>query len=328
MVGWAVVSVPMAAGAEPSTDDPTTVVVAPLVVDGTLPDNRRTELNESLRTGLTRGGFELAQAPGQLASCETASCRARVAREAGADYAVGMTVTVQGRDYAIGLTVIDAATAAVVAESAERCEVCGFAEVQQLVDGQAAAVGSRLDALALEPPVLVFDSDPPGAVIRVDGQVVGATPMERVVEPGRHVVRAERDGYVAEQREVEAVVGVRATVRLELEPIPRTHRDRRLRIAGWSTLGAGVAAVAIGVPLIVVHGRPNRLACDGDDVDPLGNCRFLHATRGPGIGVVALGGALVATGVTLLVVSRDRSRSAARLSLTAGWARVGVHGRF
>ncbi len=315
--------------AAPAADDETSVVIAPVVVQGELPDPRRDDLGGALQEGLERGGFAVRPPPVDLAGCQTPVCRAQVARGVDADYAVGMTVIVDRRDYAITLEVVDASTAAVIAVSRERCDVCGFAEVRQLVDSQAAAIGSRLDALALEPPVLVFDSVPVGAVIRIDGQTVGQAPFERVVEPGAHVVRAERDGYVPEQREVEAVVGVRANVQFSLEPVPRLHRQRRLRVAGWTTLGVGVAALATGIPLMVIDGRPNRVSCNGGNVDPAGNCKFLYATLEPGIGVAVVGGLLLGTGVTLLVLGRERkSGQQARVSVQAGWSRLGVAGRF
>lgn len=35
-----------------------------------------------------------------------------------------------------------------------------------------------------------------GATVRIDGQPVGAVPMQQMVEPGRHLIQIEREGYV------------------------------------------------------------------------------------------------------------------------------------
>lgn len=323
---------PAAAEAAPATDPPASdvpprakapaegeipVVVLPVRVEGELPDARRVELRTALEAGLRRGGFGLVPPPEASTPCQTIPCQAQVARGVGAEYAVSMRVVVERRDYAITIDVVAAADDARVAQSAERCEVCGFTEVAQVVDSQAAAIVARLDALALEPPVLVFESVPAGAVIRVDDQVVGQAPFERVVEPGLRRVQADQDGYVSEQRSVEAVAGVRATVRFELEPVPRPERRKRLRALGWAALGIGVAGVATGIPLIVIDGRENQASCSGDNVDPLGNCKYLYATREAGIAVTVVGGALLAAGIGIVVATRRGKRSA-RAALGGG----------
>ncbi|MCA9710671.1 MAG: PEGA domain-containing protein, partial [Myxococcales bacterium] len=279
--------------------------------------------------GLSRGGLRVVAPPAGGAPCQTRPCQAQVARGAGAEHAIAMRVAVDRRDYAITIDVIDAEGTA-VAQSAERCEVCGFDEAVQVVDSQAAALVARLDALALEPPMLVFQSDPPGAVIRVDEQIVGRTPFERVVEPGAHQVRADEDGYVSEQRTVEAVEGVRATVVFSLEPMPRPRR-RGLRAAGWAALGIGVAGLATGVPLVVIDGRENRVSCSGENVDPLGNCKYLYATGEAGIAVTVVGAVALVTGVGIAIGTRrgrgaPATRRAARLRV--GPRGVTVQGRF
>ncbi|MEM9459069.1 MAG: PEGA domain-containing protein [Myxococcota bacterium] len=320
----------VATGAEAVAGSRTPVVVLPITVQGQLPDTRRIELRAALETGLGRGGFTLVSPPAELRSCTTGPCQAQVARGVGAEYAVSMRVVVERRDYSITIDVVDAEGGdAPVAQTAERCEVCGFTEVAQVVDSQAAAIVARLEALALEPPVLVFDSVPPGAVIRVDEQVVGQTPFERVVEPGSHQVRADKSGYVSEQRTVEAVAGVRATVGFELEPVPRPDRRERLRVLGWVALGVGVAGVATGVPLLAIDGRENRVRCSGANVDPQGNCKYLYATGEAGIAVTVVGGVLLATGIGLVVGMRSgagKRRTSAALGM-GPWGAV-LRGRF
>jgi hypothetical protein len=325
------VAVLFVVGARPamaSSEPEPSIVVLPLRIDGELPEARRQELETALRRGLERAELELVDAA--ATDCNTIVCATEVARAAKADYAVLPRIAITRRDYDLVIEVIDARQGKVVASSAEHCEVCGIAEVIELVDTRAAALSARLQALRLGAPVLVFESTPPGALIHIDGDVVGETPLQRVVEAGAHRVGAELSGYVPETREIDAVPGVHSTIDFELTPIPRSVRFRRLRIFGWTAIGVGAAAVLVGGPLIAVHGRENEVVCSGANVDPRGNCKYLHATRGPGIAVTVVGAALLATGIGILIGTRDKRKSPgrARANLGVGPGSIAVSGRF
>jgi serine/threonine-protein kinase len=74
-------------------------------------------------------------------------------------------------------------------------------------------------------------SDPAPAVVRVDGQAVGTTPLESFdVAPGRHEVRVERRGYAPAGQTVEGRGGQTVEVSLRLE------RDRSARSAASTPL--------------------------------------------------------------------------------------------
>jgi hypothetical protein len=334
-------------GWAPTNDDGTSrVVVLGTAVEGDLQASRGDELTTALRDGLARGEFELVDSPpdwASVVSCAPSSsakwspdCAAQAARKVGADYAVVMKIVVDRRDYSIGLEVIGAETGSVSASSSERCEVCGIAEARDVVDSQAAAIRARIESLTLAAPVVVFESSPPGAIIRLDGKLVGETPFERVLEPGPHVVEGSLHGYVAESQRLEAVAGVRSTVKFDLEPVPRSVRFAKLRVFGWVALGVGVAGVVTGATLVAIDGRPNELDCRGGNVDPEGDCKFVYGTLGGGIGALAAGGALLATGVGILLGTRDRGRQSpkraridgGRLGMRVGPRYLGVAGRF
>jgi TonB family protein len=69
-------------------------------------------------------------------------------------------------------------------------------------------------------------SEPANAVVRVDGQPVGTTPIDSLdLAPGRHDVRVERRGYAAATQAVEGKGGQTVEVSLRLE------RDRSARPA-------------------------------------------------------------------------------------------------
>src|SRR5690606_9230094 len=188
-------------------------------------------------------------------------CAAQGAKGVGADYAIWMSVELDRRDYAITLELIDAGTAEIVSSTSERCEVCGISEARDVVDNQAAALRASLEAATLAPPVVVFRSTPPGATIRLDGQVLGTTPLETILDPGMHHIEASLGGHVDGQRTFEAVTGVRTAVSFDLEPAPRPESIRKLRIFGWTALGVGIAGLATGATLIGIDGRQNTLDC-------------------------------------------------------------------
>ncbi|MBN2358615.1 MAG: PEGA domain-containing protein [Deltaproteobacteria bacterium] len=107
----------------------------------------------------------------------------------------------------------------------------------------AAALARELGAAAR----LLVRSQPPGAVVRVDGTLAGETPVElRGLSTGRHAVAVRfPDGAAIEQT---------ALVLAGAETVIDAARDERAvrsglsptAIAGWSLIGASVLAAATG----------------------------------------------------------------------------------
>jgi TonB family protein len=65
---------------------------------------------------------------------------------------------------------------------------------------------------------LDIQSDPPDAVVKVDGQAVGQTPLSGIqVGPGRHDVRLEKKGFLPGVQKVEARVGETVKVEARLQ---------------------------------------------------------------------------------------------------------------
>lgn len=288
-------------------DERSVAVLAP-ALEGEVAPMRREAFAEALRSGLAQAEFRVVDAPAGAEDCRAAGCASRAAADAGTAYSVLLTVGLDRRDYTIVMELYEAGGTAPLARTEERCEVCGVAEALDVVKAGTAALGDRLAAMQREAPTLSFVSAPPGAIVRLDGNVVGETPFDRVVVPGMHEARAEREGYVAETQSFETVAGVATTVRFELDPVPPSVRHKNLRALGWAALGVGVAAVVSGVTLIAIDGKPNTTMCDGANVDPRGNCKFVYATLPAGVGVGATGIALVVTGIVIAVKTRPGAR--------------------
>ncbi len=265
------------------------------------------ELGTSVRAGLARGAFELVEA--DASPCTDIACAAEAARTAEASHAVFVEVDVVDRDYVIALSVVSAG-GDVVSQSEARCDLCGMAEVLRVAENEAAALRTKLDSLTLGPPVLIVETRPTGADVQLDGESIGAAPIERVVPAGKHRLRASALGYAPEERDIEAVAGVRERVLLDLVPLD-SRRDRVARRVGWAGIAVGIAAIGTGAALVGIHGRPNQFRCSGDDRDPDGDCRLIYGTRPAGIGVLVTGVALEVTGIVLASVFRraaDRRR--------------------
>lgn len=101
---------------------------------------------------------------------------------------------------------------------------------------------------------LRVETTPPGATVRVDGAIAGTTPLLAEVEPGRHRVRVELEGYEPAGNEVELVrAGEQSTIAFALTRVPaaaEVSRGAGVRRGGathrGSSGGSGAARVEAG----------------------------------------------------------------------------------
>lgn len=98
---------------------------------------------------------------------------------------------------------------------------------------------------------LLVNSLEAGAVVRVDEQVKGTTPLGGTLEipAGPHTLSVEKEGFVLWQREVPIEAGQVTEVGATLVPSPDfikawERRHGRLRAGAWIATGVAVAAVA------------------------------------------------------------------------------------
>ena len=104
-------------------------------------------------------------------------------------------------------------------------------------------------------------SDPSGAQVWIDRVAYGAAPVAARLMPGPHVVRAEASGFAATEAAFEARAGALQGVHLALAPLPtappraeQSPTTARLRVGGWTTLGVGLAASAVGAGFLAAYG--------------------------------------------------------------------------
>ena len=310
------------------------MAVLPLVVDGKLPEVWRDAADQRLNKGLTRGAMSVVR----LASsaCTEIDCAGDEARDNGASYGVWAKLSVESnqRDYAFVIKAVGAGTSNVIATVEGQCDLCGFEEAVEMVEAKAAALPPAIERLSATNPVVAFTSTPDGVEISVDGDVVGTTPLEVPLSPGKHRVRGTKDGYEPQTIEVDAVEGVRKELGFSLVEIPDqpkrpaepidepVERPRGLIVGGAVLTSLGIAGAVAGATLLGLNGRSYKRECEADS---MGNCRQLYNTVVIGSIPTALGSAAFGAGVAMLVIGTRRARGSkktARVLPAPGGVRV------
>lgn len=311
-----VVSAAPAGGATTQAEE-VRIAVLPLRVDGQVDEATRTSWVSGLRRGLGRGSFALLDQD----VVDRAGGLEEV-RAAGATHAVRTAVAIKNRDFVLKLELLDARSGRVLFGSEERCEICGVGEVADLLDSQGALLQTRLAAQGQGPPVLVIDTRPSGAMVYVDGEVVGTTPLQRSLLAGGRKIRVTMAGYVAEERELTFVPGAREEVVVELQ---RTPGNPKWRALGGASLGGGVALLGVGITLLALDDRPFEKRCTGGNMDADGDCRWLYNTGWGGAALAVTGAVLATLGIMALVRNRAPRPTRQARVLPVG---LGLVGRF
>ncbi|MCA9704372.1 MAG: PEGA domain-containing protein [Myxococcales bacterium] len=334
-VGLAITGVGLPAQAAPRAAGQRAALL-PLQVEGDLPEGWRSRIVEDLSRGLVQAGMdvvlpqEVTNASGGVGDCNNAKCFQFLSSSVDARFLVRTKIAVEERNYAVAIDIVDGNDGSIAASSSEGCQLCGLAEVGDLVTKQAAALRQKIDMLALEPAVVAITSDPARVTIFIDGKEVGTTPLERELTPGEHEAKARKPGYLDQTRTLNVVQGVRETLRFDLlpeaaeeEPGADARPRRRWKVpVGWTLLGVGVAGLAGG----------GLLAWQADeaqaDFDAARTARAKAAAKDEGRGyavgadvAIAAGLASLVGGAVLLWLADDEQRpddALLRLRMTAG----------
>jgi hypothetical protein len=310
----AIASVGDAAPAPPS---PRVLAVAPLSIEGPLPEAFRAQADERVLAGSRRGSLHaIALADRKAHECEDATCLGRIAAAAAADWVLVPTLTVgaEQRDYRFAGRIVDARGRELFVIE-EGCELCGFEEAIGLVEDRLASAAERLtrdDEVA----TAVVSGTPEGAAVAIDGRPVGRLPLQHRVSAGPHEVAVSKPGFLAQAFEIDFPPGARRAIEVRLPVDPTVETDARARRRGRALVGSGaaigvasLAAIATGGVLVGIHRRPYRGDCQ-PDIE--GNCRHLYGTRGGGIAALVTGSVGLAVGVALVVIGRRSAPVRAR----------------
>lgn len=287
--------------------DPPGVMLAPLTVEGSLPEHLRRGLQLRLRESLEGGAFALVDA---------GTAHVHIVRA---------HVIAHGTDLDLAIELVAHDGAKIIARVEDQCDMCGAAEAAELMASLGAALSRRVELALHEPPTLTVLSDPPGSTVILDGTAIGTTPLELHTTAGHHALRVARPGFVDQIRNLELVDGVRESVVVTLRRDVAAKRRPVRWALGLAMLGAGGASTIGGAALMGIDGRPIRRKCTGANVDADGTCRLTHSTMLPGAVIGTLGVGLLASGIALVVIEHRRKVHPgvrALLEWTPAWARA------
>jgi hypothetical protein len=314
-------------------DDSSTVAILPPLLSGNAAPELAGELTQAILSGLGRGEFEVigpdevSAASPEAANCSEPGCAARAAEAVGASLALQTTVTESSRNYEIRLDVVDASSGEVVGSATETCEICGLTEIAELASDTAAGLRVKVNQLTRGPGKLRVVSDPPGAEITLDGESVGETPLELDVEAGMHLISVRKKGHGTVEREMQSERGVTETVSFKLDRAKQGWITEK-EPWGWISLGVGVASLGAGIGLLAADENPYKRDCEGTNIDDSGTCRFRYNTLGTGVAFTVVGVALVATGVTLVILDRKANKKGSSLRASIGPRGFALSGSF
>lgn len=170
---------------------------------------------------------------------------------------------------------------------------------------------------------LRITSDPSVARVMVDGQPVGATPMEYQLPTGTHRIVVDKEGFVLEDRSVEVVANDVTSVRVPLKrkgagPGPASSdegpegQSRGSRgLLPYSLLGGGAAAMVAGGVLIAMH------------QDETSTEKYYRNSRPAGLVLVGVGAVTAGVGAYLWVKAGRSSQAAPVVAISNQHAMVG-----
>lgn len=261
----------------------------------------------------------------QSLGCDDAGCLAEIGGALGTDYLVSGSVTAVGpQRFLIQVQLMSIAESRIDARVTRQHE----GNVAGLVDEVRFAARLLVrDLLAERAGRLLVAVQGEGATIRVDGTIVGVSPMGPVeVAGGAHTVTVEKEGFVRERRDVQIAAQQETRLDVALRPSDDFLKDyqataARTRMIAWTGIAVGAAGLASsGVFFMLGQGTADELepkveayneasarsSAELNEIDDLNARLGLYDTLtvvSAGVGLVAAG-----TGLVLLLTGDDPSR--------------------
>jgi hypothetical protein len=301
---------------------------------GNIPQPLRRTLADRLADGLKAVAFEVlkpgGQVPieGQAQDCAETACWQRSAQALGVSYLISASVEEKEKSFAIMLELINGRTGVVMGTNRERCEICGAEEVGEKMSLAAATLRTRLESLAQAPARFVIRTSPHGARVKLDGRLLGQTPVDTNLTAGQHNVLIEHDGYTPLERTITATSGVDETLDLDLVRVPTSFP---FGVAGWAAIGAGVAMAGGGMYFLSKDG--DEVTCTMSQMDPEGDCPEVYDTKLLGASLLGLSAVSITLGGVWLYMDQPGAEAPTNERAMAGRRMrpkflLGTSGRF
>lgn len=300
-----------------------------LLVTGGAAERQREIVGQAITAAVRDAGWSLppkpltkSQSDGMLAcfdSKQPASCipaSLRIARV--------FVVTVEDRQADNGVPMVFLVGKAILIDPPatairqQHCERCASNDLTA-ASAELAKIVLRDLALSAGTTIVELRSEPEGAEIVLDGRRIGATNAKFNTYPGKHVVRFEKPGYLAETRELTAEEDKSVSVAVTLRPSGAGKPP--VRPPPPSKLVPGALLGAAGV-LLVTGGVGIYYGTKGDSDD-----RYRYPRAMPiGIGAAVLG--IGAAGAGAYLLWKGSRSSAPTVGVASGGAVLGWMGTF
>jgi tetratricopeptide (TPR) repeat protein len=178
-------------------------------------------------------------------------------------------------------------------------------------EAQSRSAKLELALAALGIQQLRVASDPPGATLRVEDEVLGVTPWAGELTPGLHHLRLERAGYRVHETQVTLSAQHAADVEVTLQqPAQEAKAPSALaRIAplSWGFLGVGVGALAGGLGFELSRASSSDRAGRASSAEAAARAQgAADAKQMASLLLLGAGGAFVIGGGVLLVLDLER----------------------
>ncbi|HET7824693.1 MAG TPA: PEGA domain-containing protein [Anaeromyxobacter sp.] len=194
----------------------------------------------------------------QMLGCTDAGCMAELGGALGVDWLVSGKVTRLAPQGGVPETFTVDLTLTAVKKGQREGSAIETARSEAELVARIGRAAQRLVQKVLAGRVgrLVLTSAEAGAVVKVDDQVKGTTPLRAplVLPAGPHALAVEKQGFVAFQKDVQIEAGKVVEERAPLVPSPdfvRAYesRQRKIRTGAWISTGVAAAGVAAAVAL-------------------------------------------------------------------------------
>lgn len=283
-------------------------VVLRLDFEGSVNEVSRDQLARRLFEGLASAGFQVFSADELVArlyastpslkACADEACYRQISAALQANFLATGKVEAKRRDYQIALKLIHGPTGKVLRTEEQRCDVCGIQEAGDTVNLAAAALRAGLEEVEA-PAQVTVETRPSGALVEVDGQPLGFTPLTQDLVVGVHELVITKPGYDVVSRSIEVQPRAAQNINVDLQRQPAPFMSPGWRTTGWVSFGLGLAAIAGGSYLMSLQGEDT--ACTGSG--PARMCTETYEVRWLAAGLLAGGGLAAGLGGTVLFIA-------------------------
>lgn len=199
--------------------------------------------------------LQLEQTKQQCTGSVDAACMAEIGGALGVDYLVYGDVSKIANVYSVSLVLLDISKAQATNRVSRKISEAGLL----LAEAEQATKLLVQPLLADKKGYLVLDARERGAQVKLDGRLIGITPLAGRLEVamGAHEILIEKEGYLAYAKTVDVPPNQALVEPVSLVPSQAfiedyAGRNRVLRGSAWATAGVGAALLGTGLALKLV----------------------------------------------------------------------------